>query len=353
MRGRDQGLDRFILSVLLHILPEDGLGGVEVAARRSALAAPDVVTVAALGGAAPPARERIVRFGERSPLSPVAAWRAGGAARGFPVAAFSLWKSILAMLACAIRSPGTRRVLFLHSDRRVHLADSLATALAVPLSHEIWADSRTSIEGLPAARRRKTVVISFLTRRFAGLRRTSPRPRFIFWGRLTPLKRIDRAIDLFARIAEARPDASLLLIGPDDGCEVALKAQVAALGLEDKVTFAGPMDHDAIAAVAPEHDFFIQLSKQEGAAMSLIEAMQLGLAPVVTPVGEMPRYVSHMERGVIYETEAQAAADVLRLLEEPELFARISGEAIDHWAGRRLYEEDVVAAARDLARREV
>ena len=46
--------------------------------------------------------------------------------------------------------------------------------------------------------------------------------------------------------------------------------------------------------------------------------------PTVTPVGEMPTYVRHMETGLIWSNKDQAAADVARLLDDPALFTRIS-----------------------------
>jgi glycosyltransferase involved in cell wall biosynthesis len=340
------------VTAFLHILPEDGLGGAEIAARAAASASPDTVTIAVLAGSpAGPDADNVIALGGRHPFSPIAAWRAGLVARRYQVAAFSLWKSTLAMLACALLAPKVRRVLFLHSDRRVHLADTLATWLAGRLADEIWADCQRSLDGVAGLTRRETPsrVISFVLGRMTPTRRTSPRPRFIFWGRLNQLKRIERAIDLFARLAKDRPDARFLLIGPDAGSEAALRARVAALGLEGKVTFGGAKPLDEIAMLSADYDIFLQLSEQEGAAMSLIEAMQLGLVPVVTPVGEMDAYVRPMETGVIYLGPEQAAADVERILGDEALFARISAAVVDHWAGRRLYQEEVAAAAEALA----
>ncbi|MBX3479447.1 MAG: glycosyltransferase [Caulobacter sp.] len=342
--------------LLLHVIPQDGLGGAEIAARRAAVAEPDRLTVLTLAGPlAGPPLPNIKAPGALHPFSPLAAFRAGRMARNYPVAVFSLWKSALAMLACALLAPRTRRVLFLHSDRRVHLSDTMATWLGARLAHEIWADSRNTLDGLAGLAPTGTPgrVISFLLENRAGMVRTTPRPRFIYWGRLNPLKRLDRVVDLFARIARNRPDARLTLIGPDAGSEAALKAQTEGLGLTDKVAFTGALDMTAITELAADHDIFLQLSEQEGAAMSLIEAMQLGLVPVVTPVGEMPAYVDPGVSGLIYRDEAQAAAEIGVLLDNPALFAAISAAAVDHWAGGRLYQDDVIAAALDLAAREV
>lgn len=342
--------------LMLHVIPQDGMGGAEIAARRAARAEPDRLAVVALAGplaGAPLAN--VATLGARHPLSPLAALRLGRRARDYPVAVFSLWKSVAAMATCALLAPRTRRVLFLHSDRRVHLSDTLATWIGARLAHEIWADSRTTLDGLGGLAPRGVPgrVISFVLDRRAGRRRTEATPRFIYWGRLNPLKRIDLAIDLFARLAAGRPDASLTLIGPDAGSEAALKARARALGLAERITFTGPLSMADIAPLADQHDIFLQLSEQEGAAMSLIEAMQLGLVAVVTPVGEMGRYVTAGINGLIYQDIGQAAGEIADLLDNPGLFAAMSAAAVDHWAEGRLYQDDVIAAAEDLARREV
>ena len=83
--------------------------------------------------------------------------------------------------------------------------------------------------------------------------------------------------------------------------------------------------------------------------MSLIEAMQLGLVPIVTPVGEMASYVRPLETGVVYEALDQAAADIERILGDASLFDRIGAAAVDHGRGQRLYHEDLLAGAAALA----
>ena len=98
--------------------------------------------------------------------------------------------------------------------------------------------------------------------------------------------------------------------------------------------------------------FFIQLSTHEGMAMAVVEAMQMGLVPVVTPVGEVARYCRHMENAIIFDNPEQALADIETVLADPALFARLSAAAIDHWAQAPLYDEDFMAAADAAVRRE-
>lgn len=331
---------------VLHILPEDGIGGAEAAASQAVDRQGDAMRSLFLIGGDRPNR--------RAPYSPLAACSVAMEARRWAdVAVFSLWKTSLALLATRLLAPRVKIVLFLHSDRAVHRVDHVLTRLGAWLADEVWADSPSSVAGrLPARSQARARVISFVQHRPEGRIRDRAAPRFIYWGRLNPLKRIDRALRLFARLADGRPEARLLLIGPDAGTRASLETLAADLGIADQVAFAGPKTFAEITTLAADHDIYLQLSEQEGAAGSVIEAMQLGLVPVVTPVGQMAVYCRPFETGLIYETEDQAVADIERLLADPALFARLSAAAIDHWAKAPLYDEDFMDAAGALAARE-
>ena len=73
-----------------------------------------------------------------------------------------------------------------------------------------------------------------------------------------------------------------------------IKNLIIECKLQDAVTIYGPAHRNNIPEIAKNYTHFIQLSEREGLAISVIEAMQLGLVPVVTPVGEIPNYCKHM-----------------------------------------------------------
>lgn len=338
---------------VLQILPDDGVGGAELAARNAASRQGDALHVLSLtfGPPDPPANVRYLW--SRHALSPLAALRAVAHARKIKadVVVCSLWKSTPTLVAMRLFLPRVKTVVFLHSDRAVHKLDRWMTQIGVRLAHEVWADSPRSLADrlaeTPTHKPRR--VISFVLRKLEPTVRDRARPNFIYWGRLQPLKRVDRIIRLFGAVAKDRPDARLTVIGPDMGPGPELRAIATELGVADRVTFVEPETFDQIAERARRADLYLQLSDQEGAAMSVIEAMQLGLVPVVTPVGEMPTYVQHLQTGLIYMEEGQAAADIGRLLDDPALFAAMSAAAVDRWAGAKLYDEDFMDAARALA----
>jgi glycosyltransferase involved in cell wall biosynthesis len=170
----------------------------------------------------------------------------------------------------------------------------------------------------------------------------------VFWGRLTPLKNLRAALDLIYRIQRLHNDTIFTVIGPDSGTGNALHAKVAALRLTQQVTFLGYRSHDEIISLAATSSFFLQLSHQEGMAMSVVEAMQLGLVPVVTPVGEIANYCRHMENGIIYRDITSTVAAVEQIVADPARYRAMSRAAIETWRDAPLYADDFAAAAAEL-----
>lgn len=116
-----------------------------------------------------------------------------------------------------------------------------------------------------------TRVISFVLAALKPQTRDTVSPRFVFWGRLTPLKRVDRAIYFFAAVARKHNDPNFMIIGPDDGRLAALKAQADSLKLVNTISFRGALPMEEIAQESGSACFYLQLSDQEGMAMSVVE----------------------------------------------------------------------------------
>ena len=246
----------------------------------------------------------------------------------------SLWRSCIVALMARLVMPRLRLVAFLHLAETVHLPDRLLNRLVMELATEIWADGESTLAArLPARLRHKGRVISFLTERLDRVTRPPAAPRFIFWGRLHPQKGLGRALDIFAAIAAERRDARFTVIGPDMGSATALRAQALRLGVADRVDFTGAMDRAAIFARAAEHTLYLQPSLTEGMAMSVVEAMQLGLIPVVAPVGEIPRYCRDGENALLVTPEMPAGQLAGSTHHGPSGQPRFT--APSKWRGRR------------------
>ncbi len=263
------------------------------------------------------------------------------------VVVFSLWKSVFAFLLLRFFLPGPRIVLFVHSAQSAHMIDHLVTAVMVRLSHSVWTDSTKSAQGRvgQSALRHRARVISFVRRRPSKFSSQCSRPSFLYWGRLHEIKRIDRAIELFSRIAARHKRARFKIVGPDAGNRAALENQVTRLGLSDRIEFVGPMAIEAIEALAEEASFYVQLSSQEGAAMSVIEAMQFGLVPVVTPVGAIADYCVNGSNSILFDDLDNTADRIEEVLSEQSRYRKLRESAIAQWSDDPLYHDDLLIAA--------
>ena len=82
--------------------------------------------------------------------------------------------------------------------------------------------------------------------------------------------------------------------------------------------------------------------------MSVVEAMQLGLVPVVTPVGESARYCRDGYNAIVVRDDAEAVAAVLQLLDNVERFQTLRTNAMAIWRDKALYKDDVIQACHEV-----
>jgi glycogen synthase len=263
----------------------------------------------------------------------------------------SLWRSCAVLLVIKLVRPKTKAVTFLHLASDVHWPDKVLNRMAMQFSTEIWADSKTTLEArVPKALRGRARVISFLVARRTEPQYALPDTRFLFWGRLHPQKGLVRALRIFAGVQAVLPKATFHLIGPDGGARVELETEVKRLGLDGNVFLLGPMAQADIFDFARSCSFYLQTSVDEGMAMAVIEAMQLGLVPVVTPVGEIRRYCHDSENAIVVTAEVDAVKRVIALIGDKARYQRMSRAAFATWQDQPLYRDDVVAACTRLVR---
>lgn len=263
----------------------------------------------------------------------------------------SLWRSALVLVCLKFLRPRTKMVLFLHLAHDVHLVDKIANRIAMSLADEIWADSSVTLHRrVPYRLNNKSRVVSFLLDHKPLPKQRDCIPEFIFWGRLNAQKGLDRALNLISKVVKHRSDARFTIIGPDGGKENQLRAQVADSGLRNHVVFSGAMHHTDIADAASHASFYLQTSLDEGMAMSVVEAMQFGLVPVVTPVGEIARYCHDKESAIfVHPDDIDSAIEaILALLLNPDEYRRMSLTAAKYWQEKTLYRDDFLKAAKEL-----
>lgn len=148
-------------------------------------------------------------------------------------------------------------------------------------------------------------------------------------GRLDDVKDIGcvlRALRLLADRGAAKDQEKsfrLILVG-EGPLRESLEAQVAALGLEDRVEFAGARND--VDAWYPRFDIYINASVYEGMCNTLLEAMACGLPLVVSRVPGNAAWIKDGENARFFEPgDAQGLADRIAGLRDDARSARTMG----------------------------
>jgi len=265
----------------------------------------------------------------------------------------SLWRAVIVGLLVKLFLPKVRLVLFIHSEKDTHMIDFLFTRIGLFFSLEVWGDSVSSINKrfhllLKIKKIKKIKKISFNFEKINRVVFGGVRPNFIFWGRLSAEKNIGRSLIIFSNILKLYPDAVYKIIGPDCGELEKLKQFCVELKINNSVLFFKQMDFISIQEHAKSASFYLQTSLFEGAAMSVIESMKLGLIPVVTPVGDIERYCTNSNSVTIY-SDNQAVRDVAIILSGYQSYQKLRDGALLTWSGRGTYKSDIISACSKIA----
>lgn len=121
-------------------------------------------------------------------------------------------------------------------------------------------------------------------------------PRIVSNRKLEALYRVDIAIDAFAGVREALPDAALTIAG-DGGSRAVLAARAARSTASPGMTFVGALQHARIPALLREHHIYVSTSPHDTTSVSLLEAMACGLFPVVTDIPANREWIVDGENG--------------------------------------------------------
>jgi len=168
-------------------------------------------------------------------------------------------------------------------------------------------------------------------------------PIVVYVGRLEAYKRIDVVLEAVARIAARRPDVKLALLGR--GAErPRLERRAAALGIADRVAFAGFVPDAERDAWLARSRVCVCASRKEGFGLTVIEANAVGTPNVASDAPGLRDTVRHGETGfLVADGDAvQFAERIESLLRDDALAERISRAALA-WSQR--FDWEIAAAA--------
>ena len=143
------------------------------------------------------------------------------------------------------------------------------------------------------------------------------RPLVTYIGRVAHEKNIGFLVQMFRQVLERVPEALLVIAGEGPAREP-LRQQVAHLGLEAQVHFAGYLERDsALLDCYAAADVFVFASRTETQGLVLLEAMAQGV-PVVSTAELGTRSILVPDCGalVVPEQQQEFAAAVVRVLSD-------------------------------------
>ena len=143
------------------------------------------------------------------------------------------------------------------------------------------------------------------------------RPLVTYIGRVAHEKNIGFLVEVFRRVLASVPEA-LLVIAGEGPARAALRQQVAHLGLEGHVHFAGYLERDsALLDCYAAADVFVFASRTETQGLVLLEAMAQGVPVVSTAeLGTRSILVPGSGALVVPERQQEFAAAVVHVLSD-------------------------------------
>jgi glycosyltransferase involved in cell wall biosynthesis len=148
-------------------------------------------------------------------------------------------------------------------------------------------------------------------------------------ARLTPWKGQHHLLEAFARLAGQVPHARLLLVGSpvfdSDSYEQRLRSRAAAMGLADRVVFAGYVRDVARVLAAMDVLGYTSVEK-DNCPLSLLEAMATGLPVAAFDIPGIRLVLDAPEAGLLVPVERQdlLAEALLGLLRDDEHRRRLA-----------------------------
>ena len=240
------------------------------------------------------------------------------------------------MLCGLARRLGVPYVLHLHCGEFHIYWDSVGPFLARRLTAAFNEAARTVVLGQVWARyicgqapRARVEIVPNATFAPGGQARERP-PRapvqVLFLGRMGANKGVPELLRAFARLPQ---DGAWRATLAGDGAVEEVRAEVARLGLQDKVSVRGWAAPSEVEALLREGDVLVLPSHHENLPMSVVEGMAYGLAVVTTPVGAVPDIVVPGDTGLLCPPGDPAAlADALaRVIYDPALRSRLGSAA--------------------------
>jgi glycogen(starch) synthase len=153
-------------------------------------------------------------------------------------------------------------------------------------------------------------------------------PHLVCLGRLLPVKGFDVALDAVALLVERFAGVRLTIAG-EGPARAELERRTAALGLNERVVFAGWVEPERVRELLRSARIVVMPSRREGLPVAAVEAAAMARPIVASRVGGLPEVVEHGRTGLLVDPDDPrgVAEAIASLLERPEVTARLGRAA--------------------------
>ena len=103
-----------------------------------------------------------------------------------------------------------------------------------------------------------------------------------------------------------------------------MKDSVNSLRMDNNVSFLGKVSHDDLPAILAEHDIYLSASLWDGTSLSLLEAMSVGLFPIVSDIKSNSTWIQNESNGLLHKVSSaeDLANCIMKLLDKPEIIQK-------------------------------
>jgi hypothetical protein len=158
---------------------------------------------------------------------------------------------------------------------------------------------------------------------------TPVRPKLIIIGRQERGKGTESVIESLPLLLEEFPGATLDVVGEGSALKDFQKL-AARIGMRDRVTFHGKVDHKRVMSLLKRADIFCFPTSSEGFPKVVLEALACGLPVVTTRVSVLPQLIGAGCGVLIDEPAATEVANAVKeCLSDAGRYRAMSGKAVE------------------------
>lgn len=205
-----------------------------------------------------------------------------------------------------------------------------SAARIMTLSHAV-ADEIT--ERFPSVRSKIRVIYLGVGPQFvADAPSEAETPVFVSVATLERRKNLGRLLEAFAAVAKRSPSARLRLIGQPNNDSARLRARIAALSLDARVTLEGYLSDSELAVAYRSATAVVYPSLYEGFGLPILEAMAAGAPVVTSDRGAMREIAGGAALLVDPEDAGSIAEAMIRIVEERALRGELRARGLERAA---------------------